>query len=184
MYYNYPPGKAAVGASYLNVAESLANILQRLEREGYDLGGRDLSADGVLHEITTSGRNVGGYAPGELEALLEAAARFRRPDRLWHDYRSMARRVGARARCERRSSPIGVRADEDTALMADRRRPEATASDRFPCFEYGNVVVLPAAGARAGGEDDDKLYHAKDLAPHHQYVADLCLAQARVQGRR
>ena len=39
MYYNYPPGKANIGASYLNVAESLANILQRLAKDGYDLGG-------------------------------------------------------------------------------------------------------------------------------------------------
>ena len=39
--YNYPPGKANIGASYLNVAESLANILQRLQKEGYDVGRRE-----------------------------------------------------------------------------------------------------------------------------------------------
>ena len=73
MFYNYPPGKAAIGASYLNVAESLANILQRLNAEGYDVGDAELSANGVLEAITTKARNVGGYAPGELEALLEEA---------------------------------------------------------------------------------------------------------------
>ena len=31
VFYNYPAGKANIGASYLNVAESLASILQRLE---------------------------------------------------------------------------------------------------------------------------------------------------------
>ena len=74
LFYNYPPGKAGIGASYLNVAESLANILERLRREGYDLGGDDidLSADAVLREITTKARNVGGYAPGELDDLLRA----------------------------------------------------------------------------------------------------------------
>ena len=34
LYYNYPPGKADIGASYLNVAESLANVLERLRRRG------------------------------------------------------------------------------------------------------------------------------------------------------
>jgi cobaltochelatase CobN len=70
MYYNYPPGKANIGASYLNVAESLANILQRLAKEGYDLGGADLSAEQVLADITTKARNIGGYAPGELDAMI------------------------------------------------------------------------------------------------------------------
>src|SRR5262249_32702929 len=70
LFYNYPPGKANIGASYLNVAESLANILQRLKREGYDLGNADRAPDGVLKEITEKSRNVGGYAPGELEAMV------------------------------------------------------------------------------------------------------------------
>ena len=36
IYYNYPPGKQNIGASYLNVLpESLWEILQRLGKEGY-----------------------------------------------------------------------------------------------------------------------------------------------------
>src|SRR5690606_28623391 len=38
LYYNYPAGKANVGASYLNIEESLSLILQRLRDEGYDVG--------------------------------------------------------------------------------------------------------------------------------------------------
>src|SRR5690606_23419814 len=70
LYYNYPPGKANIGASYLNVAESLANILARMKAEGYDVGEEDLSADAILDAISTKARNVGGYAPGELDELL------------------------------------------------------------------------------------------------------------------
>ena len=44
VFYNYPPGKANIGASYLNVAESIVNILDRLAKEGYDVGQADLSA--------------------------------------------------------------------------------------------------------------------------------------------
>src|SRR6202008_1471535 len=40
----------------------------------------------------------------------------------------------------------------------------------MPVVRYGNVVLMPQP-ARGWGEDIDKMYHAKDLAPHHQYVA-------------
>src|SRR5262245_40447964 len=66
IYYNYPPGKANIGASYLNVAESIANTLQRMKAEGYDVGPGPLDADSVLADITTKARNVMGAAPGEL----------------------------------------------------------------------------------------------------------------------
>jgi len=38
IYYNHPPGRHNIGADNLNVVESLWQILQRLQREGYDLG--------------------------------------------------------------------------------------------------------------------------------------------------
>ncbi|HEX5046282.1 MAG TPA: cobaltochelatase subunit CobN, partial [Gammaproteobacteria bacterium] len=65
MYYNYPPGKANIGASYLNVAESLANILNRLRADGYDVGRAEaFTGDAVLADITAKAHNVGSYAPG------------------------------------------------------------------------------------------------------------------------
>jgi cobaltochelatase CobN len=39
-----------------------------------------------------------------------------------------------------------------------------------PAVQYGNVVLLPQP-ARGWGEDREKMYHAKDLAPPHQYAA-------------
>ena len=168
LFYNYPPGKAGIGASYLNVAESLANILERLQREGYDLGGDelDLSADAVLREITTKARNVGGYAPGELDDMLlahESAVRVSLADyRRWLD--QYAPELCAK-------------------VLADWGEPEATtlmASDGsliIPAVRYGNVVLLPQP-ARGWGEDAETLYHADDLAPHHQYVATYAWLRA------
>ena len=162
MFYNYPPGKAGIGASYLNVAESLANILERLEQEGYDLGGAEVSADRVLEEITTKARNVGGYAPGELQALLDegSATRVDLDDyKQWLDGYA----PGLRDKILADWGP-----PEETTLMA-ASGPEGP-SLIIPALEYGNVVLLPQP-ARGWGEDNEKLYHAKDLAPHHQYVA-------------
>ena len=160
LYYNYPPGKAGIGASYLNVAESLANILQYMQAAGYDLGGDDidLSADALLEQMTTRARNVGGYAPGELDALLAqgAATRAWMGDYLrWLD---------------------GYVPELREKVIADWGRPEdATLMAKegsliVPALRFGNVAVLPQP-ARGWGEDGEKLYHAKDLAPHHQYVA-------------
>ncbi len=168
LFYNYPPGKAGIGASYLNVAESLANILERLEREGYDLGGDelDLSAGAVLREITTRARNVGGYAPGELVDLLLANESVVRVSLA--DYRRWLDQYAPELRAK---------------VLADWGEPEATtlmASDGsliIPAVRYGNVVLLPQP-ARGWGEDAETLYHADDLAPHHQYVATYAWLRA------
>ena len=162
IFYNYPPGKAGIGASYLNVAESLSNVLRRLDREGYDVGVSDLSSDRVLDDITTKARNVGGYAPGELEALLEEGAAERvslaEYERWLDEYAPQLR--------DKIVADWGL--PEDVMLMA-QTGPNGR-SVVIPVVQYGNVVVLPQP-ARGWGEDDEKLYHAQDLAPHHQYVA-------------
>jgi cobaltochelatase CobN len=162
MYYNYPPGKANIGASYLNVAESLANILQRLAKEGYDLGGADLSAEHVLEDITTKARNVGGYAPGELDAMIAEGGAVRvsiAEYKKWLDGYAPS----LRAKILKDWGP-----PEKTSLMA--ASGAGGPSLIIPVVKYGNVVLLPQP-SRGWGEDAEKMYHAKDLAPHHQYVA-------------
>ena len=162
IFYNYPPGKATIGASYLNVAESLANILQRLKREGYDVGSGELSADSVLNEITTKARNVGGYAPGELKELrAEGSVVLVGLD----DYQSWLDEY-APALAQKVVDDWGPPAETTVMAVAEGYGRALV----IPVVRYGNVVVMPQP-ARGWGEDDGKLYHADDLAPHHQYVA-------------
>ena len=160
LFYNYPPGKAGIGASYLNVAESLANILQRMQAAGYDLGGDDvdLSSDALLDRMLARARNVGGYAPGELDTLLSVG----RATRAWMgDYLRWLDGYVPELR-EKVIADWGE--PEDAALMA------RDGSLIIPALHFGNVAMLPQP-ARGWGADGEKLYHAKDLAPHHQYVA-------------
>lgn len=162
VFYNYPAGKANIGASYLNVAESLANILQRLAKEGYDVGGAALTADRVLADITAKARNVGAYAPGELEALVAEGGAVRV---------SLA---------EYRRWLNGYAPGLKAKIIKDWGQPETTRfmatgdgkgpSLVIPVVQYGKVALLPQP-ARGWGDDLEKMYHAKDLAPHHQYVA-------------
>ena len=162
IYYNYPPGKANIGASYLNVAESLSNILQRLKAEGYDVGSAPLDADSILADISTKARNVMGAAPGELQEMIATggAERVSVPDyQKWLDAYPPSLRDKILKDWGR---------PEDSNLMVVREGGQA--SFVIPGVRYGNILLTPQP-SRAWGEDADKLFHAKDLAPHHQYVA-------------
>jgi cobaltochelatase CobN len=162
IYYNYPPGKANIGASYLNVAETLANILRQMKAEGYDVGDRLPSADEILAAITLKARNVMGEAPGELQAMLaEGGAN-----------RVTMGQYGAWLDALAPSLKAKVLKDwgkpEESRLMIDGAGDQRAFV--IPGVQYGKVLLTPQA-SRAWGEDLEKLYHAKDLAPQHQYVA-------------
>lgn len=162
LYYNFPPGKANIGASYLNVADSLANLLVKLKAEGYDVGDLDLSSSAVLTEITEKGRNVAGYAPVELDALVKAGSAIRVPVA---EYKKWLNQMAPGFR-NKVIKDWG--APENTKIMAVSG-PNGN-SFVMPALQYGNILLMPQP-ARGWGEDVEKMYHAKDLAPHHQYVA-------------
>jgi cobaltochelatase CobN len=158
VFYNYPAGKANIGASYLNVAESLAAVLQRLKQDGYDVGTGDLSGAAVLQTLLAKSRNVGGYAPGELQELVAQGS---------------AVRVGPaeyRRRLNALSPALKAKVLKDWGEPGQSRLMGAGGSLIIPAVQYGKVALLPQP-ARGWGEDVEKMYHAKDLAPHHQYVA-------------
>jgi cobaltochelatase CobN len=72
IYYNYPPGKENIGASYLNVLpESLLQIIQNLKQQGYQLGNAPTDGDSLKTAVKNHGINLGNWEPG---AIAEAAA--------------------------------------------------------------------------------------------------------------
>ncbi len=162
LFYNYPVGKAGISASYLNVAESLANVLRRLGAEGYDIGGAPPSADEVLADITARARNIGSDAPGELAEMLALGDQPRVP---LEEYRRWLDAWPAGLR-EKILKDWGDPADSD--FMVERK--DGAVSFVMPAVHYGNILLMPQP-SRAWGEDLEKMYHATDLAPHHQYVA-------------
>lgn len=162
VFYNYPAGKANIGASYLNVAESIATVLQRLKTEGYDVGTNDLSGAAVLGALTEKARNVGGYAPGELKALVDRGSAVRvgiEQYRKWLDDFTPA---------FRKKILKDWGAPEQARLMAIGSG--ASRAFVIPVVRFGHITLMPQP-ARGWGEDREKLYHAKDLAPPHQYAA-------------
>jgi len=69
IYYNYPPGKDNIGASYLNVPESIIEILHRLMEEGYTVGDFPQTPDELVAMMLERGINVANWAPGVLEEI-------------------------------------------------------------------------------------------------------------------
>ncbi|WBF08711.1 cobaltochelatase subunit CobN [Methanothermobacter thermautotrophicus] len=74
IYYNYPPGKGNIGASYLNVPETLVEILRSLQSAGYSVSGFPQTADELVRLLTERGINVALWAPGELERLANGTS--------------------------------------------------------------------------------------------------------------
>ena len=65
VYYNHPPGRHNIGADNLNVPESLLEILQALQKQGYDTGELPETADALLDILQQRGVNL----PNDKQAL-------------------------------------------------------------------------------------------------------------------
>ena len=71
--YNYPPGKAEIGASYLNVTQSTYDLIVKLYEQGYDTGGdiRKVMTPRQLEDIIFKMGNKGSWAYGLLRQYVE-----------------------------------------------------------------------------------------------------------------
>ena len=71
--YNYPPGKAEIGASYLNVTQSTYDLIVKLYEAGYDTGGdiRQKMTARELEDLVFKMGNKGSWAYGLLKQYVE-----------------------------------------------------------------------------------------------------------------
>ncbi|BCB95968.1 cobalamin biosynthesis protein CobN [Dissulfurispira thermophila] len=164
IYYNYPPGKQNIGASYLNVLpESLWEIYERLKAEGYRLKAEEMTKERLFEDVHNYARNIGNWAAGEIDRL----ARSGKPILIPVDtYKRWFEEL-----------PEGLK----KAVIKDWGKPEdnkmmswtgasGTKYIVIPAIRYGNILFTPQP-SRGWEQDIKKLYHDVTLAPHHQYVA-------------
>lgn len=161
IYYNYPPGKANIGASYLNTLRSIAVILQRLKAEGYDVGDGPLTEEEVTRRALSGGRNVGSYAPGELKALVDSGQVRRIPAAR---YNSWFDALPAPFRTQVHKDWGEPDVGEGMWMAAG-----AGLDMVVPAAIYGKVAVLPQPD-RGFGQALEKLYHSMDVTPPHHYA--------------
>ena len=159
LFYNHSQGKQNIGASYLNVFKSIQVILKRMRKEGYRVPRKvPLTAREIRGLILEYARNIGSWAPGELDKLTEHKEVVEIPIstyKKWFQRLPKAFREGV----IKQWGPI----DQSKIMIHDGKFV-------VPCVILGNIVLLPEP-ARGWGDDPMKLYHSPTLYPHHQYVA-------------
>lgn len=162
-YWNYPPGKQEIGASYLNVFASIENLLKEMKEAGYDVGDEKSDKDILLENSLKYGRNIGNWAPGELDEMVKAGRCVLLP---LDDYRMWCRKLPPGFIKEVNDDWGPVEAS-NVMIWTD---PETGQRQMvIPAVQRGNVVILPQP-VRGWDQDKEAMYHSKDLWPHHQYA--------------
>ena len=152
--YDYPPGEENIGkAAYLNVFESLSRLLKALKDEGYVVtdtpSGKELRDLFISKGIVNSGEWI--QTSSRLEEMIRV------PVERYTEWLKELPERPLRRILEEWGPPPGEINVYDNSLL-------------IPGLIFGNIFVglQPPRGMH---EDPSKIYHDKDLPPHHQYVA-------------
>ena len=163
LYFNNPPGKGNIGASYLNVFPTLVAVLARLRESGYQTGGQLPTEKELESLLEISGRNIEIWAPGELEALVEkghVALVSMKKYRAW--FQALPKQF-------RDFVNAGWGPPEKSQLMTITSRD----GEKFfvvPGVRMGNIFLGPQP-LRTTFERSMEMAHNTDIPPPHSYIA-------------
>lgn len=155
--YNYPPGKATVGsAAYLDVFSSLINILGKMKEAGYDVGVYPRSSKDFLRMITQ--RNLVNVDKVTWTNIERASRNAFLVDSAQYDewFAELPETLQKDMEKEWGEPPGEVMLAGNNLLI--------------PGIKFGNIFV-GFQPARGWGEDISRMYHDRNLPPHHQYLA-------------
>jgi len=163
LYYNNPPGKGNIGASYLDVPASLAAVLERLRRQGYQTSSAPPSRQELLQMLEQAGRNVEQWAPGELEAIVAQKQAILIPVKQYRQWLAETPSAFQEMMLRNWGPP------EKSELMTLRSRNNEAVCV-LPALRFGNVLVGPQP-LRSSFELAGKTLHDTTVPPPHCYVA-------------
>ena len=161
IYYNHGGGKNNLGASYLDIVPSLKNLLNAMKAEGYSVAGEVPDEDTLLDLMLLQGRNVGTWAPKELGRMVEDGDVVLLPAETYVEwFHSLP--------AERQNEVIAKWGEPPGEIMVYQNGGKQYLV--IPTISFGNVILAPQP-TRGWLQDEEILYHDKDLPPHHQYIA-------------
>jgi len=175
IYYNYPPGKDNVGASYLDTISSMVSILQSMNesKRNYNLENIPESSTEMLDRIQSHGRNVGNWAPGELEAMVQAGVETgdmvllpMETYREW--FEAELPEELKNGVLENWGVPWEGKLDPEQSHMIWEN--ESGRYIVLPTVRCGNVWLMPQP-TRGFMQNKNAMYHSSILPPPHQYIA-------------
>lgn len=152
--YNYPPGEASLGkAESLDVFESLSVLLHALKERGYEVAETPSSRELKELLISRGALNSGNWVHTSeiMDGMVKVA------DKLYVKWLNEIPKGGASAILNEWGTPPGKIMSYRNSLL-------------IPGIIFGKVFVgvQPSRGVH---EDPSKVYHDRDLPPHHQYLA-------------
>ncbi|MCF6158002.1 MAG: cobaltochelatase subunit CobN [wastewater metagenome] len=163
LYWNYPPGKQHIGASYLNVFASINNVLNTMRTSGYTIGDEEISQELLLENSLRYGRNVGSWAPGELDEMVKKGKCVLLPLK---EYQRWLRGLPRNFIQELHEDWGPV---EESSVMMWTDPEHGKKYMVIPAVRRGNIIILPQP-VRGWMQDQEAMFHNKDLFPHHQYA--------------
>jgi cobaltochelatase CobN len=155
IYYNTAGGKDGVGASYLNVPESISQILKAMDDAGYTVNG-NYSVESIISLFLTAGNNVGSWAPGELKKLVDAGAITIPLSDYQKWFATLPQDLQNEVIAKWGPTPGNVMVYDGKIVI--------------PGIMLGNIFV-GAQPMRGWGEDPTSIAHSATLPPTHQYIA-------------
>ncbi len=161
--YNYPPGKAEIGASYLDVFKSTYDLLFKLSEAGYDVGNiSDIPSLYNLTELIVEAGNKGTWAQGVLNDYVnkhfdELLAHGQLIDlNQFYDLTSDINQTAYEWMIDRWGDGLGkIMVYNETYIV-------------IPGMWFGNVFITFQPSR---GWEEVQNYHDLSLPPHQQYVA-------------
>ncbi|MFZ2071897.1 MAG: cobaltochelatase subunit CobN [Halobacteriota archaeon] len=161
IYYNHGGGKDNLGASYLDITPSLKNLLDAMKESGYEIEGEVPEEKELLDLMIHQGRNIGTWAPDELQNMVENESVVLIPAEKYASWFDALPGNKQDEVIEKWGEPPGE-------IMVYEN-----ATGKYlviPWLTFGNVLLAPQP-TRGWLQDQTILYHDKELAPHHQYIA-------------
>lgn len=150
--YNYPPGEDKIGnAAYLDVSESIKQLMTKLHKEGYDIG--DFTAEQNLMELLVNYGVLNLPKYTKVKDYKGAELNIQEYNNYFHELT-----------LEQQREIIQYWGEPPGDIMRDN------SHIRLPIISFGNIYLcVQPSRSRVSGDSNE--YHDKNLPPHHQYLA-------------
>ncbi|WP_048108166.1 cobaltochelatase subunit CobN [Methanosarcina barkeri] len=172
IYYNYPSGKDNIVANYLNSTQSMFELLNAMNKSGYEVSGIPENSSKLMEMLQAQGINVGSWAPGVLNGMVENRTEWGLQLIPMDTYKEWFESEIPENLRSNVTSEWGEPWSEDLPQNKSVMIYENETGKYIviPTVRFGNVWLMPQP-ARGTGQNNDTLYHSNVVPPTHQYIA-------------
>lgn len=170
IYYDREMGKGELmrGSStgmHMNAPRSLVNVLNAMQQHGYAVNPVPKHDDELLGWMMERGRQIGVWAPAELDRMVRHGSPALVPEDQYHNWYQKYVPSDRRKQLEEKWGP----APGKFMVWEDRGKKYIV----IPRIQLGNVILLPQPlrGELHGKEGANAQAHDKVTTPPHNYLA-------------